>query len=133
MRLIIKEKKQKLKGGLGDKTNLSDFDAEEVKLGLKAEMEHTDDKDIANEIVADHLTEDPKYYSKLNKAGLEEYKTGFGGGKMGNSKHAQGIPSGKNFPFTQKSGRLWKIKAAAKKGPVTVVGTAGIAKENKDS
>jgi hypothetical protein len=128
MKLILREKKQKLKGGLGDKKSLEDFDQEEVKLGLKAEMEHTDDKEVASEIVADHLTEDPKYYSKLKGAGLEEYKTGFGGGKMGNSKHAQGIASTKTFPFTKENtgGRLKRVKKAAKKGPITVVGGSGI-------
>ena len=133
MKLILKEKKQKLKGGKGDKLSLSDFDPVEVKKGLKAEMEHTSDKEIAKEIVADHLAEDPHYYSKLDKAGLEEYKSGFGSGKMGDSKHAQGIPSGPNYPFDSKKvtgGRLKRIRDAAKKGPVTVVGTKGISPSN---
>lgn len=129
MKLVLKEKQQKLKGGVGDKHSLKDFDPEQVKLGLKAEMEHTSDKKIASEIVADHLSEDPQYYSKLDKAGLEEYKSGFGSGKMGDSKHAQGIPSGPKFPFDSKAvtgGRTKRIRDAAKKGPVTVVGTTGI-------
>jgi hypothetical protein len=33
-------------------------------------MEHTDDEEIAREIAMDHLTEDPKYYTKLIRAGL---------------------------------------------------------------
>ena len=33
-------------------------------------MEHTDDKTMAEEIAMDHLTEDPKYYTKLLRAGL---------------------------------------------------------------
>ena len=134
MRLVIREKKEKLKGGLGDKRSLDEFDPQEVKLGLKAEMEHTDDKSIASEIVADHLTEDPHYYSKLKKVGLEEYATGFGSSTQGNSKHAQGIPTGKNFPFTQESGRLKKIKKAARKGPVVAVGAGfgGAIEENKE-
>ena len=133
MKLVIKEKKQKLKGGKGDKLSLSDFDPKEVKKGLKAEMEHTNDKEIAKEIVADHLSEDPHYYSKLDKAGLEEYKSGFGAGKMGDSKHAQGIPSGPKFPFDSKAvtgGRTKRVRDAAKKGPVTVVGTKGISPSN---
>ena len=132
MKLILK-KKQKLKGGKGDKLSLSDFDPVEVKKGLKAEMEHTSDKEIAKEIVADHLAEDPHYYSKLDKAGLEEYKSGFGSGKMGDSKHAQGIPSGPNYPFDSKKvtgGRLKRIRDAAKKGPITVMGTKGISPSN---
>ena len=39
-------------------------------MGIKVEMEHTDDEKIASEIVLDHLAEDPKYYSKLTKADL---------------------------------------------------------------
>lgn len=133
MKLILIEKKQKLKGGKGDKLSLSDFDSKEVKKGLKAEMEHTSDKEIAKEIVADHLAEDPHYYSKLDKAGLEEYKSGYGSGKMGDSKHAQGIPSGPKFPFDSKAvtgSRLKRVKDAAKKGPITVVGTKGISPSN---
>ena len=43
---------------------------QELKLGIKEEMEHTTDKDVAKEIALDHLAENPKYYSKLKKAGL---------------------------------------------------------------
>jgi len=129
MKLILREKQQKLKGGVGDKRSLSEFDPQEVKKGLKAEMEHTNDKDVASEIVADHLAEDPHYYTKLDKAGLEEYKSGYGSDKMGDSKHAQGIASGPNYPFDSKAvtgSRTKRVRAAAKKGPVTVVGTKGI-------
>lgn len=131
MKLILKEKKQKLKGGIGDKAKLSDFDPEQVKLGMKAELEHTDDEEIAKEIVADHLAEDPNYYSKLKKAGLEEYKTGFGGGKMGKSSQAQGIKSTKTFPFTKENsgGRLKRLKKYKGKFPFTVVGGSNIGED----
>jgi hypothetical protein len=140
MRLIIREKKQKLKGGLGDKSSLSDFDPQEVKLGLKVEMEHTDDKAVAREIVADHLTEDPHYYSKLKKVGLEEYATGFGSGKMGDSKHAQQRPSTSTYPYiktksgTKKETRAGPIRKAARKGPVVAVGAGfgSAIEENKE-
>jgi hypothetical protein len=56
---------QKLLGGLGDDLDPDDVDPEEFKKGLKVEMEHTDDEDIAEEIALDHLAEDPRYYSKL--------------------------------------------------------------------
>jgi hypothetical protein len=128
MKLIIKEKAQKLKGGLGDKRSLDEFDPKEVELGRKAEAEHTKDKAIADEIVADHLSEDPKYYSKLLQSGLEEYKTGFGSGKMDDSKHAQSRPSTSTYPYikiksgTKKETRAGPIRKAAKKGPVVAVG-----------
>jgi hypothetical protein len=44
-------------------------------------MEHTNDPEIAKEISLDHLTVDPKYYSKLVAAGLaSEFKPSTGSG-----------------------------------------------------
>ena len=43
--------------------------------GIKVEMEHTTDKNIAREIAMDHIYEDPNYYSKLKtieKEAVEE-------------------------------------------------------------
>jgi hypothetical protein len=45
---------------------------DQIKKGIEVEMEHTDDKRVALKIALDHLKEDPKYYDKLTKAGLEE-------------------------------------------------------------
>jgi hypothetical protein len=42
---------------------LSDFDPEEVKAGIKVELEHTPDRDVAERIVLDHLAEFDKYYT----------------------------------------------------------------------
>jgi hypothetical protein len=51
----------------------------QLKKGIEAEMEHTKDIEDENEkllfalkIAIDHIKEDPEYYDKLNKAGLEE-------------------------------------------------------------
>ena len=44
----------------------------QIKKGIEVEMEHTDDPKIALKIAMDHIKEDPKYYDKLVKAGLEE-------------------------------------------------------------
>jgi hypothetical protein len=38
----------------------------EVHKGVEAEMEHTDDEEIAHEIAMDHVYEDPEYYTKLD-------------------------------------------------------------------
>ena len=46
----------------------------QIKIGLPFEMEHTDSEEVAMEIVKDHLWEDPSYYTKLKKAGLDEKK-----------------------------------------------------------
>jgi hypothetical protein len=44
----------------------------QIKKGVKVEMEHTNDPKVALKIAMDHIKEDPKYYDKLVKAGLEE-------------------------------------------------------------
>ena len=42
-----------------------DYDLEQLAAGIKVEMEHTDDKEIATIIAKHHLAEDPEYYIKL--------------------------------------------------------------------
>lgn len=50
--------------------------SKELKMGIKAEMEHAHlfpknlKKVMAERIAKDHLKEDKKYYTKLMKAGL---------------------------------------------------------------
>lgn len=54
---------EKLIGGLADGKPDSDFDKKELSMGMKDELHaHTKNKQIAKEIVKDHLVEDPKYY-----------------------------------------------------------------------
>lgn len=60
-----------LPGGLADKNSPSDFDPKHLAKSTKVEMEHVNDKKIAQEIAMDHLTEDPKYYDKLKKIETE--------------------------------------------------------------
>lgn len=43
----------------------SDFDSEQLAMGIKIEKEHTDNPDIAKAIAKSHLKENPKYYSYL--------------------------------------------------------------------
>lgn len=62
----------KLSGGKGDNAPDSNFDTEELKKGIKHELEHTDDREVATEIAKDHLTEDPQYYTKLEAMEDEE-------------------------------------------------------------
>jgi hypothetical protein len=69
--------KEKLKGGLADGKSLEDIakhhkvDIEVLKkqwnMGMDVEKEHTDDNLKADEIVKDHLWEDPEYYTRLSK------------------------------------------------------------------
>jgi len=87
---------KKLKGGLADTSSLFDLAAKHVEdksvkiqsperiakmlihltqqlvKGIKVEMDHTDDVEIAKEIAMDHLAEDPNYYTKLKR--IEEAK-----------------------------------------------------------
>jgi len=51
---------------------VKDVDKEELKKGIKVEKEHTTDTKTATRIALAHLSEDPKYYTKLTQAGLEE-------------------------------------------------------------
>ena len=74
--------KETIKGGLSDNKTIQDVakkhkvdvDLLKVQLnnGIKVEMEHTKSKKIATEIALDHLYEDPKYYTKLNKIESKE-------------------------------------------------------------
>ena len=115
-------------------------DREELAMGAGEEAEeHGMSPEDARNTALQHLSKkNPHYYSIAKSVGLEEegdeiveisesflleYASGFDSrpkarGTKGNSRHTQGIPTGKNFPFTQKSGRLWKIEKAAKNGPV---------------
>jgi hypothetical protein len=70
-------KEDKIPGGLGDNKKDSQFDQTQLEMGVKVEMEHTNDPKKAREIAKDHLTEDPKYYTKLAKmeaGGCDESK-----------------------------------------------------------
>lgn len=61
-----------LPGGLGDKKKDFDFDKKELAKGVKVELEHTSNIDLAKEIAKDHLMEDPKYYTTLETIHTEE-------------------------------------------------------------
>lgn len=66
IKIVLKES-EKMKGGLGDKRPDGDFDPKKLEQGIKIEMEHTNDRQVAKEIAKDHLSEDPNYYEKLKK------------------------------------------------------------------
>lgn len=60
-------RKELIPGGLCRNCHAEDFDPQQLKMGIKVELEHTSDPAIAKEIAMDHLTEDAHYYSKLRK------------------------------------------------------------------
>lgn len=45
---------------------LGQFPSDAVEKGIKVEMEHTTDREVAKKIALDHLKEDPHYYEKLD-------------------------------------------------------------------
>jgi hypothetical protein len=59
-----------LVGGGKSKGEVGPVDESELATGVEIESEHTKDKEIAEKIARDHLAEDPKYYTKLQAAGL---------------------------------------------------------------
>jgi len=45
----------------------SDFDADELKMGIDVEKEHNDNPNVAKAIAKAHLAEIPDYYTRLKK------------------------------------------------------------------
>ncbi len=45
----------------------SEYDPEQLKMGIEVEHEHTDCPHLAKEIAKDHLAEIPDYYTRLKK------------------------------------------------------------------
>jgi len=61
-------KKDQLPGGLADDAKANGVDPKELEMGVKVEMEHTEDPELAREIALDHLIgESPDYYTRLQK------------------------------------------------------------------
>ena len=54
-------------GGLADKKKDTDYDRNELDMGVDVELEHTDDKELSKDIAKDHLEEFPNYYTELDK------------------------------------------------------------------
>ena len=55
------------------------YDPQELATGTRIEGEHTKDVKLAQKIAMDHLGEDPRYYTKLKAAGLEDELGDMGG------------------------------------------------------
>lgn len=65
-----------LPGGLADGRADDEFDEKQLEMGIKVEMEHTDDPEIAKDIAKDHLVEIPDYYTYLEKMEKEARESG---------------------------------------------------------
>lgn len=59
-----------LPGGVADNASPTPLDVNELAMGIKVELEHTNDPKIAVEIALDHIRETPDYYSRLSTTGL---------------------------------------------------------------
>jgi hypothetical protein len=68
------EYEDQMEGGKGEKAKPSDFDIDQIKMGVEVEMEHTDDPYTALEITMDHLTEFEDYYTQLDEMESEAKK-----------------------------------------------------------
>ncbi|NIP29699.1 MAG: hypothetical protein GTO02_05370 [Candidatus Dadabacteria bacterium] len=76
LRSIVFSEEEKVEGGKADDmapedlaekhgVDLKDIE-KEIEVGVRIEMEHTDDKEIAKEIAMDHIFEFPDYYTDPN-------------------------------------------------------------------
>jgi hypothetical protein len=58
-----------------DELHPNQIHPQELRMGIKVEMEHTKDIDKAKKIALDHLKENPFYYTALKLSGIESPST----------------------------------------------------------
>jgi hypothetical protein len=68
------EHKDKIPGGKADKASPKDFPKDQMSMGQKVEMEHTNDPTLSREIASDHLEEFRDYYTRLKQMEQEAEK-----------------------------------------------------------
>lgn len=51
--------------------NTVEYDPEQLAMGIKIESEHTPYKAIATIIAKQHLASNPRYYSELERSGID--------------------------------------------------------------
>jgi hypothetical protein len=90
------EQGEVLVGGKGDGKSPLEFDANQVLMGLEVEKEHASDPLQAIEIVLDHLSEDPEYYTQKDNP---EDSAQFGASSDTSGEDADGnVSIGMNVP-----------------------------------
>jgi hypothetical protein len=62
---------EELNEGKGKELHPNAIHPAELRMGIRVEMEHTDDLDKAKKIALDHLAENPFYYTALKLSGIE--------------------------------------------------------------
>jgi len=75
-------------GGLAAGRPDSDFDPAQIEKGIKIELEHTGDAEVAREIAKDHLCENSKYYDHLEEMEQKMEGKGKEGGKKQDASDA---------------------------------------------
>ena len=60
-----------LREGKGKDLHPNTIHPGELRMGIRVEMEHTDDPEKAKKIALDHLAENPYYYTALKLSGIE--------------------------------------------------------------
>ncbi len=75
---------------LADEENITDFDEEEVELGIRYELKFTDDAQAARRAVMSRLRSNPDYYSRMDRAGGQVEQVG-----QGNTMADQNLPVAK--------------------------------------
>ena len=100
-------KEDQLPGGKGDEAKPTEVSPEQLEMGIKVEMEHTNDRALAKEIALDHITEDPNYYSNLKSAGM-----------------ADELPENKNGEMCSKTPMMSKLVSPTAIMPTPVIGVA---------
>ncbi len=74
--------KDHLAGGLADNKTPSDFPRGSLRKGMAVEREHVARKDLQKEIAMDHLTEDPRYYDRLEAIEKKAFETSMYSGPL---------------------------------------------------
>ncbi len=69
--VLDKPLEEELNEGKGKDLHPNVIHPAELRMGIKVEMEHTDDLDKAKKIALDHLAENPYYYTALKLSGIE--------------------------------------------------------------
>jgi hypothetical protein len=141
----VKESEEKLKGGISDNKTLMDLAKKhsyddssdsttknkiddmfttlksQFNKGLKVELEHTDDKSIAKEIVLDHLSENPYYYTELKKVEATEAADSGSSGQYSTTAAWAKSTSKKDWRGKSKTqipgGKFVQVKKKCKKFP----------------
>lgn len=67
----LNEGRKKKKKDIKTELHPNQIHPQELRMGIKVELEHTDEIDVAKQIALDHLAENPFYYTALKLAGVE--------------------------------------------------------------